>query len=395
MKTENNKNEISIIILILLISLASVGASIILPSLPEVASSFFIPVNKVQLVITSFVFGYAISQILYGPISNSFGRKKAIIAGLSISTLGSLLCVISYNFEFLIIGRIIMAIGAGCGLNMTFTLINDCFRDSKARQITAYTSCAFAIVPGIALYIGGELTEHLNWRYCFVFQLIYNLVLLILIKTMPETLNKSSRLKFDLNNIFLQYKNVFQNSKIYLHILIAGMTTSIIYVIYSSSPIISSTNFHMSPISYSHHGIFITISYFIGNIITGKLTKYLHHITLYVLGACIVTIGAFILIYFSAYKPTNPIMFFLATSIIFLGLPLIFTTTTSEIMTIAVDKSTTSSIFSFGFMLITFGSTILMSTLKYNLVITLPALIIVMVIIINTLIFWQYLKLKA
>ena len=123
-----NQKEPHIVTLIIMSSFASMGAVIFAPALPEIAQYFNISQGHSQLIITLFLLGYAVGQLVYGPLANRFGRKTAFYIGIFVATIGSLISIISeplHSFKFLIFGRMLEAFGSSAGLVISFTIISD------------------------------------------------------------------------------------------------------------------------------------------------------------------------------------------------------------------------------------------------------------------------------
>src|SRR3990167_3077643 len=198
-----------IITLMLLSAFAQIGAILMAPALPEIAEYFGKNVGTTQLVFTSFLLGYAVGQLIYGPIANRFGRKFALYIGITIATLGTLFSILSSplnSFSVLILGRFLEAVGSSAGLAISFTMINDFYFEEQVRRITGLLMLAFSIVPGIAIAIGGVLVQYMSWHACFYFLLGYGLILLYPAYLLPETM-----IEKDLNALYL--RNTLQNYK--------------------------------------------------------------------------------------------------------------------------------------------------------------------------------------
>src|SRR4029078_3396446 len=121
------QKEPHIFILIIMCSFASMGAIIFTPALPEIGQFFHVAQGHSQLTISLFLLGYAIGQLIYGPLANRFGRKPAFFIGVFIATLGSLFSILSeplQSFGLLIFGRVLEALGSSAGLVISFTIIN-------------------------------------------------------------------------------------------------------------------------------------------------------------------------------------------------------------------------------------------------------------------------------
>src|SRR5471030_3210138 len=109
-----NKPNLPFITLIMLISFASVNAVLFTPALPNIAHFFSITHAAAQQTITWFLIGYALGQLVYGPLANRFGRKPALYGGISLQIVSSLLCALSaamHEYALLILGRFMLALG--------------------------------------------------------------------------------------------------------------------------------------------------------------------------------------------------------------------------------------------------------------------------------------------
>jgi DHA1 family bicyclomycin/chloramphenicol resistance-like MFS transporter len=153
--------------LLLLISFASVNAVLFTPALPTIAHYFGVAEDTAQQTITLFLIGYALGQLIYGPLANRFGRKPALYIGITLQILSSLLCVLAgvlNEFWLLVLGRFLLALGSAVGLKMTFTLVNESYEPKVASRKMSYLMLAFAITPGIGVAVGGRRhAEYLLW----------------------------------------------------------------------------------------------------------------------------------------------------------------------------------------------------------------------------------------
>ena len=152
------RKEPHIITLTLLSAFAAMGAILMTPALPQIAKYFNISIGLSQLTITSFLLGYAIGQLFYGPLANRFGRKPAVFIGIALATVGSLFSILSSpveSFHLLILGRFLEAVGASAGLVISFTIINDFYYPKQIRRIMGILLFTFAIMPGLGIAIGG------------------------------------------------------------------------------------------------------------------------------------------------------------------------------------------------------------------------------------------------
>src|SRR5687768_11342902 len=113
------QQQFAFLILLMLISFASIHAVLFTPALPHLAHSFDITIESAQQTLTWFLIGYALGQLLYGPLANRFGRKPALYSGICLQILSSFMCVLAGKlacYPLLILGRFFLALGSGVGL---------------------------------------------------------------------------------------------------------------------------------------------------------------------------------------------------------------------------------------------------------------------------------------
>ena len=371
----SKKGTLPIINLVIMISLASVGSVLPSPALPSIASAYRIPIYMSELTITLFVLGYAISQLIYAPIANAYGRKKALYLGIILSVVGALISTLATSFDMLLIGRLIMAMGSGCGLNLTFTIINDFYTGAEGRKITAYVTTAFAILPGIAIACGGELTKLLGWRSCFGFLLLYSVVAIIFAHGLPETGTDLSHKKIGCKYIIKQYSNVILDRGMYPYVLLWGAANTVIYMMAAALPIIGIQEMGLDSAYFGLNFLLVTIGYVLGNIITSHLSHILTGLKVKLLGALIMFIGSILLLFIGYFFYSNILLFFSVLAIIYFGLPMVFSTAASVVVQRSQDKSTTSSFCSFLAMIMGFLGALCVSYIKTTLYWKIPVLV--------------------
>lgn len=262
--------------LLLLISFASVNAVLFTPALPNITEFFHITEDSAQQTITWFLVGYALGQLLYGPIANRFGRKPALLIGVCLQILSSLLCVLSgviHSFALLIVGRILLALGSGVGLKMTFTLVNECYAPKIAAQKISYLMLAFAITPGLGTALGGFLNTHWGWISCFYACALYGLVLFFLVIRLPETQKVLDLKALTYKHLIQGYGLQFKNKRLVMSGLILGASTAMIYVFATLAPFIAINLYGLSSSAYGLANCIPPIGLILGSLVCAKLVK--------------------------------------------------------------------------------------------------------------------------
>lgn len=268
--------EPHIITLTLLSAFAAMGAILMTPALPKIAKYFNISIGLSQLTVTIFLLGYAIGQLIYGPLANRFGRKPALFIGIALATAGSLFSILSSpveSFHLLIVGRFLEAVGASAGLVISFTIINDFYYPEQIRRIMGLLMLAFAIMPGLGIAIGGVLVEYIDWQACFYFLLLYGLVLILPVVRLSETLVEVDHHALHYKHLFKNYFKIFRNKKLVGFSLCTGFSNACIYVFGAEGPFIGIQVLNIRPAIYGLLGLTPFIGTLVGSLALLRLTR--------------------------------------------------------------------------------------------------------------------------
>jgi MFS family permease len=336
--------------LLLLISFASVNAVLFTPALPSIAHFFTISDNTAQQTITTFLIGYALGQLLYGPLANRFGRKPALMAGIGLQIVSSLICVLAgltHQFWFLVSGRFLLALGSGVGLKMTFTLVNECYLPQQASQKMAYLMLAFAITPGLATALGGVLNTHYGWLSCFYAEAVYGIILLILVTRLPETKTVVDRDALKISHLLSNYLHQFKNLPLISAGLLMGLASCFIYIFAALAPFIAMNLLGMSSSAFGTASILPTMGLLLGSLFSAQFCKKYSNQVAIILGICI-TLVATILMLVAAWLTLSPMLvLFLPMIGSYFGLSLVFPNASALAMGATKDKAHGSAVMNF------------------------------------------------
>jgi DHA1 family bicyclomycin/chloramphenicol resistance-like MFS transporter len=157
-----------VVLLTGLVAFAPMSTDFYLPSLPSIGRDLDASIATVQLTLSVFMVGFAVSQLVYGPLSDRFGRRPVILGGVALYTLASIACALAPTIEALIAARFVQAVGACAGPVLARAVVRDVFGREGAARVLAYMAMAMALAPAIGPIIGGYLTVWAGWRANFV-----------------------------------------------------------------------------------------------------------------------------------------------------------------------------------------------------------------------------------
>tara|TARA_B100000809_G_scaffold264832_1_gene321809 strand:- start:4363 stop:5601 length:1239 start_codon:yes stop_codon:yes gene_type:complete len=188
-------NKEFIALMALLMSLLALSIDSVLPALGEVRQSFQLTdPNKAQWLISSVFFGMALGLIIYGPLSDSFGRKKIFYIGVGIFLLGDLIALLAADFNTLLLGRVLQGFGAASCRVLTIAMIRDKYQGRDMARIMSLIMMVFILVPVLAPSVGQLVLLWFPWRAIFVLLFIVAVIALLwLYFRQPETLPCNDR----------------------------------------------------------------------------------------------------------------------------------------------------------------------------------------------------------
>jgi MFS transporter, DHA1 family, multidrug resistance protein len=169
-------------------ALGPMATQILTPAVPFVHRDFAISMAEAQTLISLAFATIAVMTLIYGPLSDRFGRRPVILAGTALFCLGSLIAGLAPTPEILIAGRMLQAAGSSAGLVLTRTVVHDVYGRERSAKVLAYVTVVMIFVPMLSPLAGGILLDHVSWRAIFALcGAIGAVALLLLAARLPET----------------------------------------------------------------------------------------------------------------------------------------------------------------------------------------------------------------
>ena len=227
---------------------APLAIDMFLPSMPNMAEEFEASTSTIQLAVTLFLLAFAASQLVYGPLSDRFGRRPALIAGLVLFILGGVLSLFAWSAETLIVGRVIQGFGGGAGPAIGRAMVLDVFGRDRAARVLAYMTIATPLAPTIAPIIGGVLQDLFDWRAVFVTLIGIGLFLLVAYRlVLPETNVRRDRSALGAAQMSRNYRELFSSRTFLAYALTMGLMFSGQLVFISGSSFVLIDELGLSP----------------------------------------------------------------------------------------------------------------------------------------------------
>ena len=220
-----------------LMSVVALAIDALLPALDIIGIDIGIQVEvDNQLLITMIFLGLGIGPLLFGPLSDSKGRKPMVYIGFTIFLLASIICVMSESLELMIIGRILQGIGLSAPRTMAIAIIRDRYSGDYMARIMSFVTVVFLLIPIIAPALGKFILDQWGWEAIFYVQAIISLVVMLWFwQRQRETLAPENKVSFS-SSIFLSGFNEIRNHKTTMgYTIISGFITGSFMVYLSAS----------------------------------------------------------------------------------------------------------------------------------------------------------------
>ncbi|NNM59201.1 MAG: multidrug effflux MFS transporter [Legionellales bacterium] len=246
-----------------------------LPSLPYIALDLHTSSSIAKLSIGLYFLGVCASTLIYGPLSDSYGRRRVLLFGFGIFIAGCFLVATTHSITQLLLGRVVQAAGIGASSALFRVIMRDVYAGKQLAKVGSYLGMAFAIVPPLAPITGGYIQEHIGWRANFILLLILSLILTVFIAVMlPETLKVIHRRSRSIKEVILVYFGLLSHRQFLGYVACSGLAFANIMVYVTASPFLFQHTLKLSPVKFGWLAPFITLSYLLGAMFNVKLLNY-------------------------------------------------------------------------------------------------------------------------
>jgi len=334
-------------ILTLMVSFAAVNATLFTPALPEMGTFFKVTPQEIQLTITLFLLGYCLGNLIYGPLASAYGRKSILKMSILFTIIMSVLILLAgdtKNLSLLLIARFFQAVGAVGAMKITLTMISDSFNEQESARALSFVLTSFAIAPGVAIFIGGFLTDWFGWQSTFYFLILYSVIFFYLATLLPETLPNDKKQPLCLSTSLSNYKHALKNSRLILGGLIMGLGTTCVYLYSTAGPFVGIDHLGLTPSAYGLYNLIPSVGMLLGSLINAQVVKKLRPISALQFGMYILFLGSLWMLLTFLIAGASIIMLFLPISFIYIGIGLDFPNATAIALAHSHNRSYASAV---------------------------------------------------
>ncbi len=246
--TEKRQSQLEFVALMAaLMSIAALALDALLPALDIIGSDVgaLIPVHN-QLLITLFFLGLGTGPLIFGPISDSIGRRPVVFWGFGLFTLASFLCVYASNLETMMAGRILQGMALAAPRTISVAMIRDCYSGDYMARIMSFVTVVFILVPIVAPALGKAVLDIWGWEAIFHFQVVFAIIVSIWFwKRQPETLPVKKRTSFRFGVFVHGYRELLNYRQTMFFTFIWGFITGSFLVYLSTAQQIFQDQYHL------------------------------------------------------------------------------------------------------------------------------------------------------
>ena len=311
MKNQRRSQVEFIVLMAALMSIVALSIDAVLPALPDIGN--FLSVKDASdnpKLITSIFLGLGVGQLIFGPLSDSLGRKPIFYIGFVVFIIASIICVTTKSFEMMLFGRILQGVGLASPRTMCIAMVRDSFSGDYMAKVLSFVVMIFILIPVIAPSLGQFLMNHYHWHSIFIFNLGFGvLVMLWFWIRQPETLKPQYKISYRLSIFKTGTIAFFRIKPAVIYTILSGLITGSFMVYLSTSQRIFEQQYNMKeefPLIFASLAISVGLSTFMNSQLVVKfgMRKIVHFAML----SFVLISLVFIILFSSGNKPSIEVL---------------------------------------------------------------------------------------
>ena len=303
----NRKTPPHLLTLVLAAALGPLAMNVFLPSLPGITDYFQTNTSTAQLSVSLYLATVAVMQLVFGPMSDKFGRRPVILVAFILMIMGTLICIFATSIEWFLLGRMVQACAAA-GLVLSRAIARDLSSGASAASMIAYITMGMSLAPMIGPVIGGFLDELYGWQSSFLLTLAFGILATAMVYFDLGETNQHKQGSFI--EQFASYPELLQSRRFWGYSFTSMLASGAFFAFLGGGSLVANRVYGLSPAQYGFYFMFISMGYLIGNFISGRLSTKVGINRMMLGGNIVAAVGlsAAILIIFSGVD--HPFAFF-------------------------------------------------------------------------------------
>ncbi len=322
-KTHSQKNKL-LTLFILILNFVSVGieTDIYVPSFPDIMNHFKTSEAILQMLLSMNFIGLCCSGLIYGPLSDAWGRKKTLLSGAILFFAGSVGCVIAHNIEIMIFWRFIQGVGGGALMIVTAATLFDLYSNKEATKLLGILNGIIAASMAIAPMIGSWVGAFYGWRMNFAIVAALSVLCLVFLTFFfHESLVPKKRTPFSFGGTFRNYGILLSNFEFTAKVMIFTFLHNALIIYTANLSLIFISHMDVEPTLFGYYQSSIMAVFMAFSILSAKGIDWYGPYATKKAGLIIGLLGAALLVYLS-YRNSSPLLITIAMCIVSAGVAL-------------------------------------------------------------------------
>jgi DHA1 family bicyclomycin/chloramphenicol resistance-like MFS transporter len=333
------KRRAAVVLLMTMVLLGVFPLDVLLPSFPALAKHFQTTPANIALSISLFAIGLSLSQLVIGPLSDTIGRKRLLLAGMAVSIVGAAGCILATEYAWFLLFRILQAIGCGCFV-LSQALVQDLFDGEERDRLRILMITASGVFISVSPLLGSVLQQVMDWPGSFF--LFIALAVVVFLKAC-FLLEDQRPAVTSCQNIFQAYRRVCGNASFLGYWLIAAIAFSCHFSFIVVSPLIFMDQLHMSPYAFSLTLLLYGAAYIIGGIAARVLSSRITPNTQIIVGLSLIFFSGVVMLLLSSWLGLSILTVLMPMIICTAGTTIARPIATSKAMDVFADNAGTSA----------------------------------------------------
>ncbi|BBJ68375.1 Bcr/CflA family multidrug efflux MFS transporter [Enterobacter sp. 18A13] len=263
-----------VFILGLLAMLMPLSIDMYLPALPVISAQFGVPAGSAQMTLSTYILGFALGQLFYGPMADSLGRKPVILGGTLVFAAAAVACALAQTIDHLIVMRFFHGLAAAAASVVINALMRDIYPKEEFSRMMSFVMLVTTIAPLVAPMAGGAVLVWFSWHVIFwILALAALLASAMIFFFINETLPVERRQKFHIRTTIGNFASLFRHKRVLSYMLASGFSFAGMFSFLSAGPFVYIELNHVSPQHFGYYFALNIVFLFIMTIINSRFVR--------------------------------------------------------------------------------------------------------------------------